>query len=57
MLNKMGFAVVLLSPLSAFAAADVTALTAILTDIALVGATVFGIFVAIKATKFVRRAL
>lgn len=56
-MKKIYLAGAALSPLAAFAAVDVSALTAILTDIALVGTTVFGIFVAIKATKFVRRAL
>ena len=43
---------------SAYAAAvDVTPITATLSDIAIVGTAVFGVYVAIKATKFVRRAL
>ena len=39
------------------AAADVTAITATLPDIAAVGTAMFGVYVAIKATKLVRRAL
>lgn len=43
--------------LPAFAAQDVTAVTASSTDIAAVGAAVFGVMVAIKLVKWVRRAL
>ncbi|WP_301103117.1 major capsid protein [Propionivibrio sp.] len=59
MFKKLGFSVVaVLTSLSVFAAGpDVSAITAILPDIATVGATVFGVYVAIKAVKFVRRAL
>ena len=39
------------------AAVDVTALTAAMTDIAAVGTAVFAVYVAIKLTKWVRRAL
>lgn len=39
------------------AAMDVTAVTDSATDIAAVGAAVFGVMVAIKLTKWVRRAL
>lgn len=39
------------------AATDVTAVTASATDIAAVGAAVFGVMVAIKLVKWVRRAL
>ena len=47
----------LLASGTASAAADVTAITAVITDVGLVAAAVFGVFVAIKATKFIRRAL
>lgn len=43
--------------MQASAAVDVTAITAVAVDVAAVGAAVFGIFVAIKAIKLVRRAL
>lgn len=48
-----------LAGLSSFAVAapDVTAITAVVTDVATVAAAVFGVFVAIKAAKFIRRAL
>lgn len=36
---------------------DVTAITSVVTDVATVAAAVFGVFVAIKAAKFIRRAL
>lgn len=42
---------------AANAATDVTAVTAAATDIAAVGAAVFGVMVAIKLTKWIRRAL
>ena len=42
---------------SAFAAVDTAPITATLTDIAAVGAAMFGAYVAIKATKLVRSAL
>lgn len=42
---------------AANAAMDVTAVTGASTDIAAVGAAVFGVAVAIKLTKWVRRAL
>jgi hypothetical protein len=42
---------------AANAAQDVTAVTGSITDIAAVGAAVFGVVVAIKLTKWVRRAL
>lgn len=57
MFKKISAFVVSLSPMAVFAAADVTAITATLTDIATVGTAVFGVYVAIKAVKFVRRAL
>lgn len=57
MFKKIGSAVVALAPLSAFAAVDVTAITAASGDVAIVAAAVFGVYVAIKATKFIRRAL
>lgn len=58
MLKKIGSAVVALAPFAAFAAGpDITPITATLTDIATVGGAVFGVYVAIKAVKFVRRAL
>lgn len=46
-----------LASVGAFAATDVTAVTASATDIAAVGAAVFGVMVAIKLVKWVRRAL
>lgn len=39
------------------AAVDVTQITAISADVAIVGAAVFAVLVAIKATKLIRRAL
>lgn len=36
---------------------DVSAITATLADVATVGTAVFGVYVAIKAVKFIRRAL
>ena len=45
------------APMLAQAAVDVTAITATYTDIAAVGVAVFGAYVAVKATKLVRRAL
>lgn len=45
------------SPMLAQAAVDVTEITATYTDIAAVGVAVFGAYVAVKATKLVRRAL
>ena len=54
---KKIYGLVALSPLSAFAGVDVTAVTGSLTDIATVGAAVFGVYVAIKLTKWVRRAM
>ena len=56
-MNKILSTIVLLSPLSAMAAVDVTAITGAATDVGLVAAAVFGVYVAIKATKFIRRAL
>jgi hypothetical protein len=57
MLKKIGGLVVCMAPMAAFADVDTTALTATLTDIATVAAAVFGVYVAIKASKFIRRAL
>lgn len=57
MFKKISVALMGFSPLLAMAAVDVTAITAVLPDIAIVGTAVFGVYVAIKATKFVRRAL
>lgn len=58
LVKKFAYGVALVaSPLSAFAVVDLTPITATLTDIALVGAAMFGVFVAIKAIKLVRRAL
>lgn len=48
---------VCVAPLMAQAAVDVTAITSTLTDVGLVGAALFGVAVAIYATKIVRRAL
>jgi hypothetical protein len=39
------------------AAVDVTAITGLGTDVAAVGAAVFGILVAVKGIKLIRRAL
>lgn len=52
----LGLAAALASGMAS-AAMDVTAVTAAATDIAAVGAAVFGVYVAIKLTKWVRRAL
>lgn len=57
MFKKIGAFLVSAAPLSVFAAVDVTAITGVLTDVGVVAAAVFGVYVAIKATKFVRRAL
>lgn len=46
-----------MAPLSAFAAVDVAAITGLATDVAAVGAAVFGILVAVKGIKLIRRAL
>lgn len=57
--TRATFALVL-SSLSTMALAtgpDVTAITGSVTDVATVAAAVFGVFVAIKAAKFIRRAL
>ena len=45
------------APMSAFAAVDVTPITAILPDVAAVGVAIFGVLVAIRSIKLVRRAL
>ena len=42
---------------SAHAEVDVSAITGVLTDVGVVAAAIFGVFVAIKASKFIRRAL
>ena len=56
--KKLGYgAVVMAAPLSAFAAVDLTPITSIMTDIALVGTAIFAVFVAIKGIKLIRRAL
>ena len=39
------------------AAIDVTAVTSAVTDIAAVGTAVFAVYIAVKLTKWVRRAL
>lgn len=54
---KAGIATAAVCPILAHAAVDVTAITAVATDVAAVGAAVFGIYVAIKAVKLVRRSL
>jgi len=36
---------------------DISAITAILPDVAAIGTAIFGVYVAIKAIKLVRRAL
>lgn len=43
--------------LPAFAAVDVTAITGAVADVGVVATAVFGVYVAIKAAKFIRRAL
>jgi hypothetical protein len=55
--NKLLLAALAMAPLSAFAAVDVTAITGVATDVATVGAAVFGIYVAVKAIKLIRKAL
>lgn len=52
-----GSALALVLATSAHAAVDVTPITGVLTDVGVVAAAVFGVFVAIKAAKFIRRAL
>ena len=54
---RFGALVPLVSAGVANAAVDVTAIAAAGTDIALVGAAVFAIYIAIKLVKWVRRAL
>ena len=49
--------VLVVSSVPAFAAMDLTALDGAKSDIALVGAAVFGVLVAIAAFKYVRRLL
>lgn len=59
-MNQMGnklWALVLFAPFSAMAAVDTTAITDTVTDVAAVGTAVFGVLVAVKAIKLVRRAL
>lgn len=46
-----------LVPAVSHAAVDVTAITAASADVAIVAAAVFGVYVAIRAAKFIRRAL
>lgn len=46
-----------LLPAVSHAAVDVTAITAASADVAIVAAAVFGVYVAIRAAKFIRRAL
>ena len=55
--KKLGLGLVLVAPLVANAAFDVTAITGALTDIAAVGAAVFAVYVAIKVVKWARAAL
>lgn len=57
MFKKIGAVVVSCAPLCAFAAVDVAPITATLADVALVATAVFGVYVAIKAAKFIRHAL
>lgn len=57
MFKKFAAAAVALVPFIAHAEVDVTAITGASTDVGLVAAAVFGVYVAIKASKFVRRAL
>lgn len=57
MFKKIAGVLVSVAPLSAFAAADVTAVTGAGTDVAAVGAAVFGVMVAIALVKWIRRAL
>ena len=57
MLKKISVSGLLLVPALAMAAQDVTAITGAAADVGLVAAAVFGVYVAIKATKFIRRAL
>lgn len=59
MLKKIVASVVAVSPVAAFAAIDITPLTAAanFTDITAVGGAVFALIVAVKVVKFVRRAL
>lgn len=56
--QKIGLGIVAASSMGlANAAQDVSAVTGAAADIAAVGAAVFGVYVAIKLTKWVRRAL
>lgn len=56
-MNKLILAVVAAAPMLANAAVDTSDITGALTDIAAVGAAVFGIAVGVKLYKWVRRAL
>lgn len=51
------FLVLAIAASQAQAAVDVTQITGISADVAIVGAAVFAVLVAIKATKLIRRAL
>jgi hypothetical protein len=57
LLQKAGLAVVAFTPMWAFADVDVDVITDLATDVATVGAAVFGILVAIKGIKLIRRCL
>lgn len=52
-----GLGLALISGAALATGPDVTAITAVVTDVATVAAAVFGVYVAIKASKFIRRAL
>lgn len=54
---RLALMAVAVATTNAHAAVDTTAITSALTDIAAVGTVVFGVYVAIKLTKWVRRAL
>jgi len=58
-LEKMLVGAGLLVPFTSFAAStvDTTAITGAVSDVTAVAAAVFTVYVAIKAAKFVRRAL
>lgn len=57
MFKKMGALLTGIVPGIALAAPDVTAITGAAADVAVVAAAVFGVYVAIRAAKFIRRAL
>jgi hypothetical protein len=56
-LQKWGYGLVAMAPVSAFAAVDVSDITNLATDIGTIGVAILGIYIAIKGIKLIRRAL